>query len=115
MENNSVARPGAGKRDAPRNRRLCCDQPCTVFRRLLAGAVGCSAPTAFFRGVSFCYGRASARYAAAGKEMRGEKIGVFAFVEGLIRVLQTNIVLEPKGPPNSAPHRSGRTHPLFLH
>src|SRR5260370_29771329 len=49
---------------------------CTVFRRLLAGAVGCSAPMAFFRGVSFCYGRASARYAPAGKELRWKRIGL---------------------------------------
>jgi hypothetical protein len=64
---------GAGKRDAPRNRRLCCDQPLHCFQTFTGGRSGLlGADGLFFRGVSFCYDRASARYAAAERNCGGK-------------------------------------------
>src|SRR5260370_29111250 len=100
METNSVARPGAGKRDAPRNRRLCCDQPLHCFQTFTGGRSGLLGADGLLQGRVVLLWPSQRQICAGGKGTAGEKDRLVAFSDGVIALLITIIVLSLKGPPD---------------
>jgi uncharacterized membrane protein len=114
MENNSVARPGAGKRDAPRNRRLCCDQPLHCFQTFTGGRSGLLGADGLLQGRVVLLWPSQRQICSGGKGTAVEKDRLVAFSDGVIAVIITIMVLELKAPHDVSLSALKETTPVFL-